>query len=248
MFNIIFRKISRCELSLPPMEYDTNAIWIDCEAQILSDVMTDFDAGVHALSHAILAVAPLFVPCTPSDLDCDHSRFGCTRVLLFDSRPGGTGTSSQLWSHFFRPNGVVEAAIDLLTECPLVCDNGKYQGGCPGCLQSVPCVNFHEQMSRKAGLILARRMLGRIKMTQAFQYHKSDTNEMTPRRNARRKALQNASDLAPAKKRGIVVGRPSWPGDIEHGTCVEPIDAFNIEDQTPSNKLGVKSSQGGFIK
>lgn len=241
-------EISRSELSLPPMEYDTNAIWIDCEAQTLNDVMPDFDAGVHALSHAILAVAPLFVSCTPSDLDCDHSRFGCTRVLLFDSRPGGTGTSSQLWSHFFRPNGVMKAAIDLLSECPLNCDGETYHGGCPGCLQAVPCVNFHEHMSRKAGLILARRMLGRLKMTQIFKSFESNVNEMTPRRNARRKALQNASDLAPAKKRGIVVGRPSWPGDIQQDTCFEPIDTLNTENQRISNKLGVKSSQGGFMK
>jgi DEAD/DEAH box helicase domain-containing protein len=243
----IANQISRSELSLPSMEYDTNALWIDCEAQTLCDVMSDFDAGVHALSHAILAVAPLFVPCTSSDLDCDHSRFGCTRVLVFDLRPGGTGTSSQLWPHFFRPGGVLETAIDLLSECPLACDSRNYQGGCPGCLQSVPCVNFHDNMCRKAGLILARRMLGRIQMTPTFQSFKSDNKEMTPRRNARRKALQNALDLAPAKKRGIVIGRPSWPGDVQHDRCVEPIDTFHIEDRTISNKQGAKPSQGGFI-
>jgi hypothetical protein len=103
-------------------------------------------------------------------------------------------------------------------------------------------------MSRKAGLILARRMLGRLKMTQIFKSFESNVNEMTPRRNARRKALQNASDLAPAKKRGIVVGRPSWPGDIQQDTCFEPIDTLNTENQRISNKLGVKSSQGGFMK
>ena len=110
-------ELSRSEITLPPMEYDTNALWIDTEASVLAEVMPDYDKGVHALSHSILAVAPLFVPCSSSDIDCDHSHFGCTRVLLFDVRAGGAGTCALLWRHFFHPNGVLKAAIDLLSEC-----------------------------------------------------------------------------------------------------------------------------------
>ena len=122
-------ELSRSEISLPPMEYDTNALWIDTEASVLAEYMPDYDKGVHALSHAILAVAPLFVPCNSSDLDCDHSHYACTRVLLFDVRAGGAGTCAQLWKYFFHPDGVLKAAIDLLSECPLECDGGHYKGG-----------------------------------------------------------------------------------------------------------------------
>ncbi len=123
-------ELSRSEITLPPMEYDTNALWIDTEASILAEVMSDYDKGVHALSHSIVAVAPLFVPCTSNDIDCDHSHFGCTRVLLFDVRAGGAGTCALLWRYFFHPDGVLKAAIDLLSECPLECDQvGHYNGG-----------------------------------------------------------------------------------------------------------------------
>ncbi len=240
------------------MEYDTNAIWFDTEASVLSEYMPlDYDKGVHALSHAIVAVAPLFAPCTTSDLDCDHSHYGCTRVMLFDVRAGGAGSSSQLWKYFFRPNGVLEAAIDLLSECPSSCDTGSYKGGCPGCIQAVPCVNFHEDLSRKAGLYIARRMLARIQQTKTYMESchelKDNTRPSTPKRsvtpeqNLRQKALKNATDLLSARNRSIVVGRPTWSGDNSttphRRTNVEPCDlSSGISKHVPG------SPEGGFLK
>eukprot|EP00557_Chaetoceros_sp_GSL56_P009931 CAMPEP_0176482538 /NCGR_PEP_ID=MMETSP0200_2-20121128/3429_1 /TAXON_ID=947934 /ORGANISM="Chaetoceros sp., Strain GSL56" /LENGTH=1289 /DNA_ID=CAMNT_0017878861 /DNA_START=172 /DNA_END=4038 /DNA_ORIENTATION=+ len=210
-------ELSRTEISLPPMEYDTNACWIDTEASILAELMPDYDKGVHALSHAILAVAPLFVPCTPSDLDCDHSRYGCTKITLFDVRAGGAGTSAQLWKHIFKPGGVLEAAIDLLSECPSECHKKTYKGGCPGCIQAVPCINFQEDLCKKTGLLIAKRVLSRIKMTNKYQNNTRTTTTSfevcSPRRRKRERALRKASDLESARKRSIVVGRPSWPAD-----------------------------------
>jgi len=51
-------EISRSELSLPDMEYDSFAFWLDCDANVLSSKMTaeSFGHGVHALSHALVAV------------------------------------------------------------------------------------------------------------------------------------------------------------------------------------------------
>ena len=231
-------EISRHELKMPSMEYDTNAIWFDVEASLLSGVVTDFDAGVHALSHALLAVAPLFVPCASSDIDCDHSKQECTRVMLFDSRAGGAGITSRLWKHFFRPNGMLSSAIELLTHCSTCSDDSGFKGGCPGCLQSVPCVNFHEDLSRTAGLYIARRLLKRVEKTDLYRSNAQQAeiqtsgsiqpstcmpstpeksaignNSDTPRRTARKRALRFARDLESAKKRSVVVGRPTWPAD-----------------------------------
>lgn len=77
------KEISRSTLQLPPMEYDTYAIWIDADAARLNEVVSNFNEGVHALNHAMVAVAPLILPCSSSDIDCDHSTYECTRVLLF---------------------------------------------------------------------------------------------------------------------------------------------------------------------
>ena len=41
----------------------------------------------------------------------------------------------------------------------------------------------------------------------------NEVTEDTPRRLARKRALEFAKDLESAKKRSVVVGRPSWPAD-----------------------------------
>ncbi len=239
------------------MEYDTNAMWIDTEGSVLAELMPDYDKGVHALSHAIVAVAPLFVPCTPSDLDCDHSHYGCTKVTLFDVRAGGAGTSSQLWKHFFKPHGVLEAAIDLLSECPSSCDSGSYKGGCPSCIQAVPCINFHEDLSRTAALIIAKRVLGRIKLSKLYIQNMNRTTDGdsektekfgTPRRRKREKALRNSHDLVSARSRNIVVGRPSWPTDNSSSVdCRVSVEPYENASGISSNHAP-SSPQGGFLK
>ena len=77
------KEISRSTLNLPPMEYDTYSIWLDADAVNLNGVVSNFNEGVHALNHAMVAVAPLIVACSSTDIDCDHSTYECTRILLF---------------------------------------------------------------------------------------------------------------------------------------------------------------------
>jgi DEAD/DEAH box helicase domain-containing protein len=215
-------EISRSEISLPPMEFDTYAVWIDAEATELSPILPNYDEGVHALSHALLAVAPLFVPCSSSDIDCDHSVHGCTRVMLFDVRAGGAGTCSQLWKFFFTENGLLDSAIELLESCSSCDADARYDGGCPACLHAASCLKFNQNLSRKAALFIAQRMSRRLKATDLYKKGKSrldateaaaDNGANSPRRRARAKALRNAKDLTAARDRQIVVGRPSWPLD-----------------------------------
>ena len=49
------KELSRSTISLPPMEFDTYALWIDADASYLRDVVLFFDAGVHALVRSIVA-------------------------------------------------------------------------------------------------------------------------------------------------------------------------------------------------
>ena len=95
------------------MEFDSFAFWIDCHAELLAPQLgvIAFGHGVHALSHALVAVAPLFVPCTVNDVYCDHSVVHVNRVTLFDARAGGSGICAQLWKSLFVPKGLLEAAV-----------------------------------------------------------------------------------------------------------------------------------------
>lgn len=231
-------ELSRSELSLPDMEYDTLAFWLDCDATVLGPTMSgqDFGYGVHALSHAILAVAPLFVPCVMSDVQCDHSYYNPTRVTIFDARAGGSGICAQLWKTIFIPKGLVEAAIGLLEDCPSCSSDKGYEGGCPACLQAGECIKFNDFLCKSSGLIVAKHLLKRLKQTRLYKMNagskleggskeesskvarQMDARDVTSlRRKARERAMRNAKDICSARNRQIVVGRPSWPMDPSQG-------------------------------
>lgn len=234
-------ELSRSELSLPDMEYDTFAFWIDCDASGLGKMMTPqgFGYGVHALSHALCNVAPLFVPCVLNDVQCDHSFYNPTRVVIFDSRAGGSGITAQLWKSIFQSKGLVQAAIDLLGHCPSCADDVGYTGGCPACIQAGECIKFNDFLCRSSALIIAKHMLKRMEKTESYKQnlkeqmqqrdnHKKRTNRdgfSSPRRENRKRAMRSAMDIDAAKQRQLVIGRPSWPMDRSEGIPREQQEA-----------------------
>lgn len=243
------KEMSRTEFSLPPMEFDTFAFWLDTDATFLRSVIKDYDEGVHALSHAILSVAPLFVPGGASDLNCDHSVYDCTRIVIFDMRAGGSGNSAQLFKHLFVPDGLLEAAIDLMASCPQCQGDHGYVGGCPACLQFGQCLKFNAFLNRTAAILIGERLLKRIQETERYKKNAEDlqidhsdgkpraelplsperrrgkANITSPRRAARAKAFRIAKEVRPTKSCEVVFGRPSWPADSETGPGGRQVDA-----------------------
>jgi len=209
------KELSRTTISLPPMEFDTYAVWIDADAAYLKDVVFNFDGGVHALSHAMVAVAPLFVPCTSADIDCDHCRYDCTRILLYDQRAGGSGVTAQLYGFLVE---AMQAAVDLLEECTSCYFVKGYDGGCPSCLQSVPCDNFHQDLSRSAGIRVGKHLIKRLQnsnLNERKQESDRDVVQAEERAPAKSKNVQSqlrsANDMQSSiKPKNIIIGRASW--------------------------------------
>ena len=59
-----------------------------------------FREGLHAASHALINVIPLFLLCNATDLgsECDNpydTRFRPERLLIYDKHPGGIGLARQ---------------------------------------------------------------------------------------------------------------------------------------------------------
>lgn len=207
------KELSRTTISLPPMEFDTHALWIDADAAYLRDLVRDFDGGVHALSHALVAIAPLFVSCTSADIDCDHARYDTTRILLYDQRAGGSGITAQLYSFVVD---ALKAAVELLEECTS-CYSG-YDGGCPACLQSVPCDNFHQDLSRSAGIRVGKHLIKRLeKSNWKSQNNRSEKDDRRSEESvlAKKDLVQSklcaANDMQSSlKPKNIIIGRASW--------------------------------------
>ena len=132
--------------------------------------------------------------------------------------------------------------------------------GCPGCIQAVPCINFQQDLSRTAGLIIGKRMLARIQKTALYKQNceaikintlnekhqvlsdSTSPSVSTPRRQLRQKRLARAADLVSARKRSIVVGRESWPTDFASAKA-----NANVED-TETGPSAPLSPNGGFLK
>ncbi|CAM9206801.1 unnamed protein product, partial [Laminaria digitata] len=135
------RTIERGECTLPPLQYATRAFWLDVGVTAKRKVEgegCDFEGGVHAVGHALLAVVPLFLLCDAEDVDCEHARPHHNRpqpqrILVFDKRPGGVGVSDAM---FGCHRAVMTKALELVEGCP--CPDG-----CLACIHDHGCTGYN---------------------------------------------------------------------------------------------------------
>ena len=217
------QEIARSELSLPDMEFETSGLWINTSVEALQPLLGDrYGEGVHALSHAVLAVAPLFVPgLSREDIQCDHNPWKPTHMMLFDERAGGSGCVHRLWPHFFvQDDNILDAAISLLEECSACSADEGYDGGCLACIHASECLKFNTHLSRTSGVIVGKYMKEKLEQTNIFKsVEKGAVTEearvFSPRRKARERAMEDAKDMISSRgdSRQYVIARPSWPMD-----------------------------------
>ena len=141
----------------------------------------------------------------------------------------------------FKPDGVLQAALDILATCPSCSSDRGYFGGCPACIQTGECIKFNEFLSKSSALKIGRHILTRMKKTDLYKTNEKEYNSTavatsevdgqsecnekqnrerdvtSPRRKKRRRAMRAAKDIENAQRRQTVVGRPSWPLDRSDG-------------------------------
>jgi len=209
-------EISRTELSLPALEYETFGIFIDTGADELKATLgDDYGKGIHALGHAFLAVAPVMSSTTTcrSDLQCSHEWVDPTCLIVFDEQAGGSGACYALWQDRAKLAKMVDAAVDLLTGCAICNTEVNYNGGCPECLHDPQCIKFNNHLSRSAAIVIGKWVSNRLSAHEhiAGTSFNRTKQENSPRRLKRQAALEKAKHLY--QKKRFVVGRPSWPMD-----------------------------------
>ena len=144
------------ELSLPPMEYDTMAVWTELPGEIKRPFVgyrhengrnkRNFDrfdrGGLHAIEHVLCSLAPMEVRCDPSDLSCQHTRrdgdLHRDKLLLFETARGGTGLAQRLGPALGR---LLKAAHKVVSECGCA-------EGCHGCIVLGSC--YEEGLDKEA--------------------------------------------------------------------------------------------------
>ncbi|KAI3726829.1 hypothetical protein L1987_66635 [Smallanthus sonchifolius] len=153
------RVFDTVNLSLPSYTYESQAVWIRVPQSVKTAVETEkysFRGGLHAAGHALLHIVPLYIICNSSDLasECVNphdTRYIPERILLYDSRPGGTGISAQVQPIFTE---LLTAALELMTSC---CCSGDT--GCPNCVQDLSCHEYNEVLHKDAAIMIMKGVL-----------------------------------------------------------------------------------------
>ena len=142
--------IDTIALELPPVSFDTICVRFDLPQLDFEAAMEDQIAGVHALEHALLSLAPLFAGCDRNDLGSAwftvHMDTMCPAVFIFDRCPGGIGLAESL---FNQASSWLQSAYQTLTQC--TCENG-----CPSCLYLSQCEIGNEQLNKSGAIKLLR--------------------------------------------------------------------------------------------
>jgi len=144
-------------LDLPPIIFNTIALWFDLPAQAvarISQAGLEFAGGIHAVEHAAIGILPLFALSDRNDIGGVstpfHADTGQAQIFIYDAHPGGIGIAekgfeliTELWQKTYLS----------VSECPC-------QEGCPSCIQSPKCGNNNQPLDKKAAIILLEELLG----------------------------------------------------------------------------------------
>ena len=134
-------------LELPAQTIDTVGFRLD-----FPDLTFEEAGTVHAMEHALLALAPLIAGCDRSDIgSCWFAMSPDTMMpalYIYDQVPGGVGLAEKLYSE--RTNWW-KLALSLLDSC-------KCLEGCPSCLWNTQCTN--KSLDKQGALVYLWSLLG----------------------------------------------------------------------------------------
>lgn len=150
------RVLDKIDLSLPTIEYPTRAAWMDLPDSVLQPVAKDGHdvdrGGLHALEHAMIAMAPLCCDLESSELTCQHSRGETDAnrflLLLYETQKGGAGSINRVYDQFEE---LLRRAVRLIEACP--CDDG-----CPNCIIAMSCGEHNHGLDKVAALKIGRAL------------------------------------------------------------------------------------------
>lgn len=143
--------IKRQPLNLPPLTFSTVGMWFLVPDKLREDIEAknlDFEGGLHAVEHAMIAMAPIFAMCDRWDIGGLstplHPDTGEPTIFVYDGFEGGIGISENLYSNI-KP--LLEKTLKLIENC-------ECKDGCPSCIYSPKCGNENEPLDKKAAIII----------------------------------------------------------------------------------------------
>ena len=137
-------------LDLPPVAYDTQALWFTVDHVSGSVPPGTLGAAMHALEHTLIGLLPAFVLCERADVGGvsypSYPVDGQATIFVYDGHPGGVGYARAGAAVF---DAWLASALELLERCPCA-------SGCPRCVLSPKCGNGNQFLDKTAALRLGR--------------------------------------------------------------------------------------------
>ena len=135
--------------------FTTDAIWLTLPYR-LAETNCTFEDGLHAIEHAILAMAPKWVSCDPNDIggsyQLNHHGDGIKpTIFIYDNYPGGVGLTKACYKNF---RNIIKDCIKLLETCSC-----KSITGCPSCIQLSRCPKRNEKLNKEKALEILRKLI-----------------------------------------------------------------------------------------
>ncbi len=144
------------ELNLPPLEFETTALWFTLPEESSKRVMAaglDWAGGLHAAEHALIAMTPYHAMCDRWDIGGLstplHPDTQQATIFIYDGYPGGIGIAEKAYDLFER---LAETTYELVRDC-------ECEDGCPSCIYSPKCGNNNEPLDRRAAVKILEGLL-----------------------------------------------------------------------------------------
>ncbi len=148
--------MSRHELTLPPQEFETTAVWLMVPGRVQQRVAAprDLMGSLHALEHVSIALFPLFALCDRWDLGGistpHHADTGTATIFIYDGVPGGVGLAAFAYEIYGE---LLAKVAGHLRACDC-------EFGCPKCIHSPKCGSRNVPLDKAGSQLLADAFAG----------------------------------------------------------------------------------------
>jgi len=142
--------LGRRTLDLPETTLETRALYYVLPPALERRLRGagDFNGGIHAAEHAMIATFPLQFLCDRRDIGGlstpAHPHTDRATVFVYDGHPGGVGLAR---AAFGTADDLAATTRDLVAACDC-------QAGCPACIQSPHCGNANDPLDKAVALEL----------------------------------------------------------------------------------------------
>ncbi len=148
--------IDRQPLDLPPVEYETQGLWLRAPAAAAAELEAaggKLLGALHAVEHATIGLFPLVALCDRGDLGgislSFHPQLEGAGLFVYEGHAGGVGICRKGFEELPDLLGRVR---DHLARCPCAT-------GCPSCIQSPKCGNGNRPLDKEGARSLLDHLL-----------------------------------------------------------------------------------------